>query len=149
MTPPDIREIVPHSGRMLLLDRLVSCDADTLTAEVTIRPDSMFVQDGAVGAWVGLEYMAQAIAAFAGHQAREEGEKPKIGFLLGSRQYACSTPCFRIGTTLRVAVTRELQGDSGLGSFTCQIRAEGIVADATLTVFQPNDAEQFMRESPE
>ena len=87
MGMPDIRSLVPHAGAMLLLDRVVSADADNLLAEVRIRSDSLFCNGDGVGVWVGIEYMAQAIAAWAGYIARSRGEPVKLGFLLGTRRY--------------------------------------------------------------
>lgn len=144
---PQIGTVVPHGGRMLLLDRLVDYDDDSLLAELTIRADSPFVKDNRVGAWIGLEYMAQAIAAFAGCEALMRGEAPKIGFLIGSRNFVCSTPFFPVGTSLRVSVVRELHDESGLASFSGAIEGAGFTAVATLTVFQPRDVEQFLQES--
>ncbi len=77
----DIRLLVPHEGHMVLLDRVVEACRESVTAELEIRPDSLFCEDGGVGAWVGLEYMAQAIAAHAGHLARQRGDAVKVGFL--------------------------------------------------------------------
>lgn len=145
MSMPDIRSLVPHSGRMVLLDRVVAADADTLTAELTIRADHPFVDDDGVGAWVGIEFMAQTIAAFAGHDAMLDGRPPKVGFLLGTRSYDCNAPSFPVGTTLRVTVRRELHGENGgLGSFSCTISGAGIEANAMLAVFQPDSTEGFL-----
>lgn len=145
MSLPDIRELVPHSGRMMLLERLLAVEPDGLTAEVVIRDDSMFVSATGVGAWVGIEYMAQAVAALAGFEARQRGEPVKLGFLLGTRRYTCNQPEFALGSSLRVKVKRELQGENGLASFACRIDGEGVEAEATLTVFQPDNAEEFLR----
>ena len=144
---PPIGEVVPHSGRMLLLDRLVQFDAESLTSELTIRADSPFVRDGAVGGWVALEYMAQSIAAFAGCIARMNGQPPKVGFLIGSRHFTSNTPSIPIATTLRIHIIRELQDESGLGAFIGTVRGDNIEIDATLSVFQPHDVEQFMQMS--
>jgi predicted hotdog family 3-hydroxylacyl-ACP dehydratase len=140
MTLPEVRDIVPHAGRMRLLDRLVGFDGESLTAELTIRADNLFAHAQGVGAWVGIEYMAQAVAAFAGNEALVGGEKVKIGFLLGTRHYACNVAYFPIGAALRVSVRRESRGDNGFGSFTCTIAGEGIAAEATVTVIQPDNA---------
>jgi predicted hotdog family 3-hydroxylacyl-ACP dehydratase len=139
MTLPDMRDIVPHAGRMRLLDRLVAFDGESLTAELVIRADSLFAHPQGVGAWVGIEYMAQAVAAFAGNEALLCGAKVKVGFLLGTRHYACNVPYFPVGAALRVSVRRESLGDNGFGSFTCTIAGEGIAAGATVTVIQPDD----------
>lgn len=148
--PYNIDELVPHSGTMSLLDDTVSSDESSLTAQVCIRSDSLFATDRGVPAWVGIEYMAQAIAAFAGVEAKQAGEDIRIGFLVGSRKYTCNTPAFPIGTTLTIQVTRELQGDNGLGVFVCRITSEAdsanmIVAEANLNVFQPDDAAEFLK----
>ena len=150
MGMPDIRSLVPHAGPMLLLDRVVSADADNLLAEVRIRSDSLFCNGDGVGVWVGIEYMAQAIAAWAGYIARSRGEPVKLGFLLGTRRYECSRPIFVIGSLLQVHVRRVFQDESGLGSFECYIDDEqGRVATATVTVFQPRNVNDFLERSSE
>ncbi len=139
-------DIVPHAGAMILLDRPLDGDADNLACEVTIPPSGLFCRDGGVGNWVGLEYMAQAVAAWAGWQARLRGESPKIGFLLGSRRYECARPQFKTGEVLRVDVHRVYQADNGLSQFDCRIQIAGdTVASATLTVFEPKDAAAFLQ----
>jgi predicted hotdog family 3-hydroxylacyl-ACP dehydratase len=138
MALPDIRDVVPHSGRMVLLDRLVAFDGESLTAELTIRADALFADEQGVGAWVGVEYMAQAVAALAGLEARQIGGNAKIGYLVGARHYSCNVPYFPLGAALRISVRRDAPGDLRLGSFACSITAEGISAEATVTVFQPD-----------
>jgi predicted hotdog family 3-hydroxylacyl-ACP dehydratase len=145
---PDIRSLIPQSGAMVLLDRVIAVDEESLCAEVRIRPDSLFGSVNGVGAWVGLEYMAQSIAAFAGYTASLRGEAVKPGFFLGARRYECTLPMFSPGSLLRVHVRRLLQSDNGLGSFQCRIEhEEQEVATATLTVFQPADAAGFIKGS--
>ncbi len=139
MALPNVRDVVPHSGRMMLLDRLVAADGESLTAQVTIRADALFARADGVGAWVGVEYMAQTIAAYAGTQALTRKEKTKIGFLVGTRHYACNVSHFPLGATLTISVRRDAQGDDHLESFVCSITGEGIKADAAVTVFQPGD----------
>ena len=148
MSWPDIRSLIPHSGAMVLLDRVIAVDEESLCAEVRIRPDSLFCAASGVGAWVGLEYMAQTIAAFAGYTAYLRGEAVKPGFLLGARRYECTVPMFSLGSLLRVHVRRVLQSENGLGSFRCRIEhGQEEVATATLTVFQPVDAADFVKGS--
>jgi predicted hotdog family 3-hydroxylacyl-ACP dehydratase len=133
-----IAELVPHGGRMRLLDRVLEGDADSLLAEVTLREDSLFFADGVVGGWVGIEFMAQAVAAWAGWHARLRGETPKVGFLLGTRRYECSRPVFKVGECLRINVHCKFSADNGLGQFDCTITiGTETVATAALTVFEP------------
>ena len=152
MNLPDIRTLVPHSGAMSLLDTLLAADAETLEAQVTIGTGSMFCHGGAVGAWVGVEYMAQAVAAHAGFEAQLRGEPVRVGFLLGTRRYACTLPGFAVGSILNIHVQRALQGENGLGAFDCRItdgRSGAELATATITVFQPNHVEEFLQRSSE
>src|SRR5512139_2637408 len=109
MELPDIRDLLPHSGPMVLLDHVVAADDESLCAAVRVRADSLFYVDGGVGGWVGLEYMAQAIGAFAGFHARLRGEPVRIGYLLGTRHYECKQPRFDLGRYLRIYVKRVLQ----------------------------------------
>ena len=151
---PQIAALVPHAAPMLLLDRVISVDADKLCAQVAIGDDSLFLTgtETGVGAWVGIEYMAQAIAAWAGYHAQQRGEAVRIGFLLGSRRYDASVPYFATGSTLHVEVEKLLQADNGLGSFACSIRdadSQQQLAQATISVFQPHDAREFLQESPQ
>lgn len=152
MNLPDIRTLVPHDGAMSLLGRLRAADAESLCAEVTIGPATLFLVDGAVGAWVGVEYMAQAVAAHAGYGARLCGEPVRVGFLLGTRRYACTVAAFPAGSVLHVHVQQVLRGENGLGAYDCRIvdGAGGAEwASATITVFQPDNVEEFLQRSSE
>lgn len=151
-TYPDIRMLVPHDGQMVLLDRVIASSTDALCAEVVISPESVFfdADAGGVGAWVGIEYMAQAIAAQAGYCALLRGEAVKVGFLLGARRYQCSEALFALGCVLQVHAQHVLQGENGLGAFDCRIvRADtgATVATATITVFQPDNVNEFLQRS--
>ncbi|MBP0597849.1 hotdog family protein [Herbaspirillum sp. LeCh32-8] len=144
-----IEQLLPHAAPMILIDRVTAVDADALEADVQIRPESLFNSGAGVGSWVGVEYMAQAIAAWAGYHARQRGEDVKIGFLLGSRRYECAVPEFANGTRLKVTVKLLLQAENGLGSFDCAIidaatRQE--LARANVSVFQPHDATNYLQE---
>ena len=142
-----VERLVPHRGAMSWLDRVIHCDADGVIAEATIRADHLLADDDAPGlpAWVGIEYMAQAIAAWAGCRARAAGNPPQLGFLLGSRRYSSRCSGFPSGTRLRVQARCELLGDNGLGMFACRILAgEDEWATANVSVFEPADAMAYL-----
>jgi predicted hotdog family 3-hydroxylacyl-ACP dehydratase len=145
-----IENYVPHRGVMLLLDRLIAADDDTAVAEVTVPRDGLFLQDGGMPSWVGLEYMAQTVAAWAGWRAQKKGQAVKIGFLLGSRRYEAVQPFFALGTRLTVSVRCELLGDNGLGMFDCRIHADGEreMATARVSVFEPEDGGAYIAAAP-
>ncbi|MGZ3254737.1 MAG: ApeP family dehydratase [Burkholderiaceae bacterium] len=149
MSFPAIHTLVPHADPMVLLDRVISFEGENLCAEVTIRPDSLFCGADGVGAWVGIEYMAQAIAAHAGYEQQLHGLPIKIGFLLGSRRYDSSCSTFAVGSVLQVFVHRVLLSENGLGSYECRIEAKDQdhgkpLATATVTVFQPANIDGFL-----
>ena len=148
MTPQPlyaIEDVVPHQGPMCLLQRVLQWDEDSIVAELVVPHAGLFVEEGGVPAWVGIEYMAQAIAAWAGCRARRDGHPPGIGFLLGSRRYTCTQPSFPAGIRLQVRARCELMGDNGLGMFACVIEADGVQwAAASVSVFQPADAMAYL-----
>jgi len=149
---PSVLTLIPHRSGMVLLDRLVSVSADTLCAESVICAHNLFfdARSNAVGAWVGIEYMAQAIAAFEGYHSLQRGEPVQVGFLLGARRFESRCASFALGTVLHISVHGVLQHDNGLGAFECQIADAGdrqVLATATVTVFKPDDVQQFLKSS--
>lgn len=150
MNIPPIAQLVPHDGPMVLLDRVLAGGEDTLCAEVAIGPDTVFCDGAGVGSWVGIEYMAQAIAAYNGYKGYLRGELPKVGFLLGARRYHASVPLFALGSVLHVRVQHAMQGENGLAAFECRIddAADGaVLAHATITVFEPDNVNEFLQRS--
>jgi predicted hotdog family 3-hydroxylacyl-ACP dehydratase len=139
----DVAELIPHSGKMVWLDRIISCDNVSLSAEIVVRDDGLLGNDKTVPAWVGIEYMAQAVAAYAGVMAKRAGEPIKLGFLLGTRRYNSNVAEFSVGSTLTVRVEKILQ-DGNLGAFECRILGINVEVMANLNVYQPplNDHKQ-------
>jgi predicted hotdog family 3-hydroxylacyl-ACP dehydratase len=143
----DIEDVVPHRGRMLMVDKLLSSNPDSVIVSAEIRGDNLFADQHGVPTWVGIEYMAQAIAAWAGCRALARNEPAKIGFLLGTRRYNTTCQHFTVGMQLRIEATRELFGDNGLGMFSCRILDGDIeLANAHVSVFEPPDPVAFMEE---
>ncbi|WP_295558588.1 hotdog family protein [uncultured Stenotrophomonas sp.] len=140
-----IEEVVPHRQDMCLLQRILRWDQDSIEAELVVPATGLFIEDGEMPAWIGIEYMAQAIAAWAGCRARAAGGVPQLGFLLGSRRYSSQRSGFPSGSRLRVQARRELLGDNGLGLFACRILAgEEEWAVANVSVYEPADAKAYL-----
>ncbi len=133
---PPIAELVPHGPPMILLDEMVEYGAGRARCAVRLRPDSPLVEDGRVRSLVAIEYMAQAVAAYAGMRSRARGEAPHLGFLLGSREVTLAVEHFRTGDALEIEV-EHVFGDEQLGSFRCAVRRDGeTVAEAVLSVYE-------------
>ncbi|EWG97813.1 hypothetical protein Q427_33980 [Halomonas sp. BC04] len=128
---------------MCLLDTLLEVGDEHLHAEVTPRRDDLFAGSEGIPGWVGLEWLAQAIAAWAGVQAVSQGDEPRIGFLLGTRRYCCESPWFAFDQPIRVEVALDFRADNGLGAFRGELRGSHgeSLATATLNVFQPESLE--------
>ena len=54
---------LPHDAPMALIDEIVSVSEGSLEAVVAIHPACQFAAQDGVPVWVGVEYMAQGIAA--------------------------------------------------------------------------------------
>ena len=139
--PPHVMDAwVPHRGALSLLDTVEHCDDMGVVARVRVPAEGLFSGADGVPAWVGIEYMAQAVAAWSGARARAGGGSPKIGYLLGSRRYEAAVAAFEAGATLQVFAQCELMAENGLGMFDCRIECDGrVLANGRLSVFEPPD----------
>ena len=94
---PPIRDRVPHSGPMVMLDEVLTHGEQATTCHVAIAARGLFREpDGSVPVWIGVEYMAQCIAVHAGLGQRATGNlEPRPGLLVACLQKADSTASFR------------------------------------------------------
>jgi predicted hotdog family 3-hydroxylacyl-ACP dehydratase len=143
---PAIEALLPHRGDMLLIDRVTAADGERLSTEARVRPDAWYADAaGNMPAWIGIELMAQTIAAYIGLEHQCEGKPVKVGFLLGTRKFLCTVPAFERNAKLAITVCEAYREVSGLAAFDCYIIANGErVAEATIKVFEPNDPQQFI-----
>ena len=138
---PPIEQLLPHRPPMILLDRMIDATDTGSVCEVTIGPQTLFIEPLGVPAFVGLEYMAQAVAAYGGYKSYLAGEPIAIGFLLGTPQLKTSCQFFDCGQTLQIQVTH-VWGDNELTQFHCTIQdalTGKLLQQAELNVFKPQD----------
>ena len=136
--------LLPHDSGMVLIAEPASFGGNWAQASVRIGEDSLFYNFGhGVPSWVGVEYIAQTIALYAGIDARQKGEDIKIGLLIGCRRYEADTEYFSLGSHLSIHV-EESWKDSQMASFECVINVGAEVARANLNVFSPTDGYSFM-----
>jgi len=134
-----VADLLPHVGPAVMLDEVIALSESSLSAIVTIGPHSAFRQQNGVPAHVGIEYMAQTCGACSGARARRIGEKPRLGFILGTRRYHATRAWFADGERLVVTVDL-VYLDEEVGVFDCVIRSGGdIVANAQLMVSEPKN----------
>lgn len=138
-------EFVLHRKPMLLLDQLVEAEPGYAVCEWRVSvSDEFFVSGCGVPAFIGIEYMAQSIAVYAGARERVHGRLPPLGLLLGTRHYQANIDFFELDVTYRL-VCRELIRDAeGMGSYDCRImHQDKSVAEARLTVFEKQQGERI------
>ena len=136
--------MIPHRGDALLIDRIVALDDRRLQARLVVRAGTAFSDEqGALQPWAAAEIMAQAVAAFGSCRALVElGRTAPLGLLLGVRQLDVRVESFLPGQDVRVDVLCTSSDEEGRGVFDCELHVgQVLAATATLTAFQPREAE--------
>lgn len=144
----DVEDLLPHSGDMVLIDSMVEYGEDYGVAKVRVSADCKFYEQDRQGIHcaIGMEWMAQTIAALAGIKALQENRPIQVGFLLGSRKYEPSKTVFKLDEEYTIRVQQLYREHNGLGAFQCSIhQQEHLIADAKLNVFAPDNVEQFLK----
>ncbi|TXC87396.1 hotdog family protein [Paraburkholderia azotifigens] len=146
---PPIDTILPHRGTMLLLDGVSACGDETLTACASVHGDAWYADDnGAMPAWIGIELMAQGVAAHVALLAMRAGGRARPGVLLGTRSYKAHASAFARDAQLTVNVQEVLRSDEGHSAYECTIDHDGArYAEAVIKVFQPGDFQTFIEGS--
>ena len=144
---PPVAEVVPQRGRMMLLSSVLEHSDQHTVCAVEVGTDSPFLETGGtVPALIGVEYMAQCVAAHAGLQRWAKGEAPRVGFLIGSRRLDVRSPTgFRAGQRLIVHV-RRAWGEEEFAVFACRLidaPSQAILVQGNLNVFLPRSLDRF------
>ena len=101
-----MQDLIPHRPPMLLLDHILTMTENQLWALVSIQEDTMFCDSQGVPACLGIEYLAQAAAAFFSLRSMYWRQvSPRPGMLVGSRKYQANAPYFVTGAVLIVRVS--------------------------------------------
>ena len=137
-TYPPTSELLPHRDRAVLIDTVLEDSTDSIRVRARVRADNpYFVPGRGLPAWVGIELMAQAIAAHAGLGARREQKPPRAGMLLGTRRYEATAPYFPEGAELEVRADRDFGDDGGLAACACTILCGGeVMVKATIIIVE-------------
>ena len=113
-----VSELVPHKGKMFLLDRVRDYDLqeNSITTEIDISRDNLFYEEelGGVPVWVAFEYMAQSVSALSGLHGRAKGEKPKAGFIMSVTGFKADVSVFKSGESVVVNVLENIRMDKAV-----------------------------------
>jgi predicted hotdog family 3-hydroxylacyl-ACP dehydratase len=86
----EIEKMIPHSGNMCLLDKVVDWDNTKIHCVSTthLNNDNPLRSDDTLSSLCGIEYAAQAMAVHGGLTAIT-GKRPKAGYLASVRDINC------------------------------------------------------------
>lgn len=143
-----VGRIIPHKGRMLLLDGVMDFDPEGhgLSSTMTVRRDNLFWREGeGLPGYVCFELMAQTISAYEYLSASHAGAKPKLGFILGVDHFHVAVPLVPEGAQVRTTVRLGIQLAGGMYQFDGVATAEGRkVAEGSLLVFDVEDPDRYL-----
>lgn len=113
-----IEQLVPHKGKMFLLDRVKKYDLETITIEtqVDINENCLFYDEnlGGVPVWISFEYMAQSISLMSGIFGRAHDEAPKVGFIMSVSSFNSHVPVFKKGDVITLKVHQTIRMDAAV-----------------------------------
>lgn len=112
----ELSTLVPHKGKMFIIDRITDADAQNwkIESETTITENFMFYEKSVDGApnYALFEVAAQTVSALTGLYARENNLKPNMGFILSVSNLSFDIDVIKTGTTVKVSAIREAVVDN-------------------------------------
>ncbi|MDO4640825.1 MAG: thioester dehydrase [Neisseria sp.] len=146
-----IAPLLPHSGRMVLLDCVTEYSAHHLVATAKVDEQHILLKDGYLPCMAGMEIVAQGIGALTGCLAFNAGKPIQLGFLLGTRKLNLFADRIPVHTSLLIEVKESVIDSSGFGVFDCSLRwtdapepeknalpPDGLLLQAALNVYSPH-----------
>lgn len=145
-----VAALLPHAAPMVLLERVVTYGEDWLIAAVDLGRSNILADGIGVPAYATLEYMAQAISAYAGIKRVLAGQQAQIGFLLGTSSFESLYNYLPDQGEAFVRIDVVFAEESLVSLFDCHVYIageEGVeLARASLKVFQPDDANALLKD---
>jgi predicted hotdog family 3-hydroxylacyl-ACP dehydratase len=94
LTADELCSLMPHAGRMCLIDQLSSWDEENILCLTRshLADDNPLRRDNRLSAIHGVEYGAQAVGLHGGLLARRHGRRPAAGYLVGLRNVKIYRP---------------------------------------------------------
>lgn len=135
----EIRKLIPHSGRMCLLDEVTRWDERSITcvSNTHCDPDNPLRRDGRLAALHAFEYGAQAAAVHGGLQARLVGAIAPPGYLAALRDARLHVAFLDdIKSPLQISANH-LFGDGANTVYECRVSAgHTAIAEGRVIIIQ-------------
>lgn len=140
-------KLIAHRGKMRFIDRVLDATDKGLCAESIVDSEHIFFDPvfNGLPAWVGVELMAQAVAAWVGLEDLNNHREITLGFLLGSRDFVAEQAFFPAGK-LQIDVRVILAADNTMvfsGEITNQSGEQ--LARGDITCYRPEDLSAYLK----
>lgn len=119
MQAPELKKLLPHRQRMLLLREVLCVDESQVAAKALVAPDWPCAWAGFAPPALLLEILAQTVAVYYGAKRRRLGGRA-LGFLVGVKEAVLNTTALPLGAAITArAVPISLVNNYGVfqGSF--------------------------------
>jgi len=135
---PAIEQILPHQADMILLDQLVSAGGGKAQGRVHMDRLANFADgEGNVPSYLGIECMVQTVAAMIGWYRVQQGLKPLVGLILGTRSCRFAAAHLPSQGWLDIDIETVIMEDP-LGVFASRLSAQGAtLVEGELKAIQP------------
>ena len=148
---PSPADLLPHSGAMLLIDRIVSYSEQKISAFVKVSSKGFALRSNfalepsnniatnthQVENWIALEYMAQTAGILIAYIIKEQNlSLPDAGFVVSARRCNFFTECFYLEQELNIIAALDTYS-SPLFLFDCYIEDSKLgtkLAEAKLSI---------------
>ncbi len=132
-----IAALIPHAGKMCLLDQVLFWDEMGLHCSATshLQADNPLRTAQGLPAWIAIEYAAQAMAVHGG-LLQEENSKPRVGYIAVLKDVTWTQPRLDLEQApleIEVAMTQFLV-DSRSYSFHVSCGGKEIIVGEALVV---------------
>jgi predicted hotdog family 3-hydroxylacyl-ACP dehydratase len=137
---PGVEDLLYHDHPMILIDKMVEINEEGAVSEVVITDGRLFMKNGKIPAYVGIEYMAQTIGLYAGAANFDMGLPPDIGFLLGGQEISLYCDFYKQGQVLKVVVKKIWDGLK-LVQFECSVfdkKDNTLLMNGNINVYSPS-----------
>jgi predicted hotdog family 3-hydroxylacyl-ACP dehydratase len=133
----DIETMIPHRGRMRLIEKVVAVDDQRALTAATTSEDWPLYRDGAVDVLVTIELVAQTAAVLEGWKRLQTGCGGTTGWLVGIKSADFCLPRLSVPALLFTEVIRSYALE-GYAVFGGTVRMdERIVATLSIQAFRP------------
>ena len=132
-----IKDIMPHSGDMILVDSVVEKRNDFISIKTIINENNPFLENDLFPTFNTLEVMAQSLVVFRG--LNDKSSSMRLGFILGARKFEIHKPYLKINDEL-ITKTIISEDFNGMGVYESAVFVnDELVASANINVFNPTD----------